>query len=108
MITNWFKKRSTKKQLSTLAIELGLITKKDKLTFGKYNGLLVKTVLAKDPEYICWVHDNTKHKFVSDIIKTAREKAQMIELERVARRACVYDIDRDFDALSMGMAEDFH
>lgn len=108
MITSWFKKRSAKKQLSILAIELGLITKKDKLTFGKYNGLLVKTVLAKDPEYICWVHDNTKHKFVSDIIKTAREKAQTIALERAALTRCMYDIDRDFDALSMGMSEDFH
>lgn len=95
MIVNWFKKRGAKKQLSALGIELGLITKKDKLTFGKYNGLLVKTVLAKDPEYICWVHDNTKHKFVSDIIKTAREKAQIIALERAAMMRYMYDIGRD-------------
>lgn len=95
MIVNWFKKRSAKKQLSALGIELGLITKKDKLTFGKYNGLLVKTVLAKDPEYICWVHDNTKHKFVSDIIKTARKKAQIIALERAAMMRYMYDIGRD-------------
>lgn len=108
MIMLWFKKRSSKKQVAALAVELGLITKKDKLTFGKYRGLSVKTVLSKDPEYICWVHDNTSHKFVSDLIKSAREQAQVIALEKAARSHFMYHLDDDFDALSMGMAEDFH
>jgi len=30
MIMSWFKKRSSKKQVAALAVELGLITKKDK------------------------------------------------------------------------------
>lgn len=108
MIAKWFKKRNAKKQLTALAVELGLLTKKDKLIFGKYAGASVKSVLAKDPEYICWVHDNTSHKFVSDLIKSAREQAQVIALEKAARSHFMYHLDDDFDALSMGMAEDFH
>lgn len=108
MIAKWFKKRNTKKQLTALAVELGLLTKKDKFTFGKYAGTTVKTVLANDPEYICWVHDNTKHKFVSELISTAREKAQVIAMEKASRSHFMYCLDQDFDALSMGMAEDYH
>jgi len=45
---------------------------------------------------------------VSDLIKSAREQAQAIALEKAARSHFMYHLDDDFDALSMGMAEDFH
>ena len=67
-----------------LAAGFGLLTKKDTFTFGKYKGLAVKVVLKKDPGYICWVHDNTTHKFVGELIKDARTAAA---LKQVASRS---------------------
>ena len=83
----WFNTNRTKKQIKMLAAGFGLLTKKDTFTFGKYKGLTVKVVLKKDPGYICWVHDNTTHKFVSELIKDARTAAAYVQLKQAASRS---------------------
>lgn len=90
MIVQLFRQYSAKKQVKALASELGLLTKKDKFTFGKYKGLTVKAVLKKDPGYICWVHDNTTHKFISSLIKDARTAYASVKLERAASQPRYY------------------
>lgn len=79
---NPFKKLFSNHKLTTVAAGLGLLTKKSVLSFGKYKGLTVKNILKKDPGYICWVHDNTSHKFVRSLILDARKKSAEERLNR--------------------------
>lgn len=73
-VSNWnLAMNKQQRKINTISQGLGLLTKKDKFTFGKYGNKTVKTVLDKDPSYICWVHDNTSHKFSSSVISEARE-----------------------------------
>lgn len=111
MLINYLKTRKTKKQLTNVAHAFGLLANKDKFTFGKYCGLTVKAVLKKDPGYICWVHDNTSHKFTRDLITDARLAAAKVNLERAQHKPTYNTQEYDFDdlfALGMGMADDFH
>jgi Exodeoxyribonuclease X-like C-terminal len=39
-----------------------MFSKKTTMTFGKHNGSTLGEVLDKDPEYICWLLDNTSFK----------------------------------------------
>lgn len=77
---------STKKKLTNLASALGVLTKKSVLTFGKYSTRTVKQVLKDDPEYLCWIHDNTSHKLHSSVITEAREKASIVRLKKAPGR----------------------
>lgn len=36
---------------------------KSKISFGKYKGFYVNTVVESNPEYIVWVNENTHHRF---------------------------------------------
>ena len=75
-----------KKKLKNIASELGVLAKKDVLTFGKYATLRVKDVMKKDPLYLCWIHDNTSHKLQSAVILEAREKGAKQRLKQQADR----------------------
>lgn len=62
----------TEKKLNKLASAFGVLTKKDKLPFGKYKGMSIKTVLKNDPGYLCWLVDNTSINIVRSIVAEAR------------------------------------
>lgn len=70
------------KKLKQLASSLGVLAKKDVLGFGKYATLRVKDVMKKDPQYLCWIHDNTSHKLQPLVIAEARKKAAKQRLDR--------------------------
>ena len=74
------------KKLKKVASELGVLAKKDVLTFGKYATLRVKDVMKKDPLYLCWIHDNTSHKLQTAVILEAREKGAKQRLKQQADR----------------------
>lgn len=53
---------------------LQIINKKsDVLTFGKHNGLSIRSVLLDDPSYILWLHEQGIVEFSDDIIIEAEE-----------------------------------
>lgn len=39
----------------------------DRLAFGKWKGLKVETVVAKEPSYIRWLLANTQHSFTQEV-----------------------------------------
>ena len=83
---NPFKSWTTTKNLKKLASALGVLTKKDVLTFGKYNTLTVKQVMKRDPGYLCWIHDNTSHKLHTTVIAEARKKAAINNLSNTSNK----------------------
>lgn len=82
------------KKLKKVASELGVLAKKDVLTFGKYATLRVKDVMKKDPLYLCWIHDNTSHKLQTAVILEAREKGAKQRLKQQADRDDRYVAER--------------
>lgn len=53
---------------------LQVINKKsDVLTFGKHNGLSIRSILLDDPSYILWLHEQGIVEFPDDIILEAEE-----------------------------------
>jgi hypothetical protein len=65
-------KSQTTKKLTSIASAFGFLTLSSKFSFGKYSGKKVSSVLRTDPKYICWVHENTSHKFVGSVISEAK------------------------------------
>lgn len=53
------------------------------IDFGKYKGNTVKKILAEDPSYLVWAHDNTDRlKLRKDIYIEANDLSEEIEAER--------------------------
>ena len=46
------------------------------MTFGKYRGLSIETILDKEPGYIIWLHNNTHLSFKEKILEIARKNDQ--------------------------------
>ena len=97
------------KKLTKLAREFGILTKKSLIGFGRYGKYTVKQVLKIDPGYLCWLHDNTKHKLISHVISEARKKAAKTTPSRSGGRSYYpqYSHDDDFDVDHVGWGGDF-
>ena len=53
----------------------------DKLTFGKYRGLTVEEVLAKDAQYLQWAEEKNIIQFDDDLLEAISEAAEIQHAE---------------------------
>lgn len=64
---------------------------KDKLNFGKYSGLTIKSVLSSDPSYLIWANYNIKwFSLKPEIYESAKDSV----VEEKFSRAVYRHIDR--------------
>jgi len=70
-------------------------------TFGKYNGLKLRQVIAIEPAYINWCINNLDHFFVSKeiqyFIKTTSPEFDINEGKMFIKKNRFHDFDDDFE-----------
>lgn len=74
------------KQLTELTKNYNVLDLTDILTFGKYTGQTVLSVLVDDPSYIVWMDKNGKWKLKTRIVETAQQAVNATALEADIRR----------------------
>ena len=65
-----------------------ILDKSEKLTFGKYKGRTLSSLMITDPKYLCWLVDESDNKY--NISDSWRKYIEEYSYNESKKRYCTY------------------